>query len=238
MDMNEFDDTYDEVMMDLNESTSAHFFKMMHGLNPSVKTIGIITAENPMGEKLSRDENKKLNNKLKDHLGRGAYGYFQIKGRYNSMEHPFIVQNIKRKELLELGRQFRQDSVIYGNVSHPMSLEYEFMECFTNVVKSRAIFKRLAKDVPNFYSEFRGRKFNIPFFQEDQKDKKFIHDINDDGNAGIMIEGKDVNAYENLMREIEDTAMMAVNDKYVSYKKRCHLYLLKEKLKEIYGVEL
>jgi hypothetical protein len=230
--MNDFDNLYNEIMNEKNqidESTVTHLWTIMHGLNRTVKTIGIITAENPMKSKLNADENRRLNNRLKDHFSGGVYGYQQIKGKFGNMEHPFFVQNIHRKDLIELGKRYHQKSVIWGNVSNPYSLVYEYIDCQKGVENSRAVFKKDI-DRDDFYSEYRGRKFVIPFFEKDFNDKKFKYD-----NKGVVIENTvEINQ---LLNDAEQAAIKSVNDKYQSYYFRIDVYVAKEKLAKL-GVDL
>jgi hypothetical protein len=210
--------------MNLNEATISHIYSMMHGLNPNVDSIGIITAENPWAQKdVSSYENKRRNDKLKGQIVKDKYGYIPIRGKYGNFESPFIIQNISREKLIEYGRTFEQEAVIYGNVSNPEDLRYDFInvdepaneryrhvyikykkdiEPIPSIKKAlddggyaiinynlgivekdgrrenmdsvlrlthpylEQIFREDERRIMDYYSEYRGNRFQIPFFDE------------------------------------------------------------------------
>jgi len=69
------------------------------GFVPSVQTFGIITA---------------LNDELEKILKAGNFGYIKGKSDYGKFERPFFIPNINKTEILRLGFDFKQESVIYG----------------------------------------------------------------------------------------------------------------------------
>lgn len=113
-----------------NEITEAGFSKVaqtLRGIVPKIKTIAIITAENPQGKEYPSNINKQRNNELKKDISRtnnnldqylssGFYGYRQIKGQYGNLENPFIINNISKEEAVRLGEKYDQDTIIFGEV--------------------------------------------------------------------------------------------------------------------------
>lgn len=208
--------------MKLNESTIAHFFTMMHGMVPSVKSIGIVTAENPLQEELKKDENKQRNLKLEKQIIQDGYGFINIKGKYGLHENPFIIQNITKDDLLKYGRTYDQESVIYGNVSNPQNLKYEFISLVNpNDNKYRNVFIKYDKGtgkVLNNYSKYKGKQFQIPLFDEKIEDpndhtkeipnpkttigKKFVHKKMPNGLDNTVIESRFDKEFRKIMKQI------------------------------------
>jgi hypothetical protein len=157
----------------LIEAGFSRILEIMSGLVPTVKTFAIVTWENPMDIKLKNSENLILNKKLEEHLKRGAYGYSQIKGKYENYENPFFIMNITRKNATQLGVYGKQESIIFGNVHNQYDITFKMIYCFEDKVYERHIWKSLDKKEEDFYSEYKGRKFYIPFFDDEMKDTKF-----------------------------------------------------------------
>jgi len=163
----------------LLDSKFSRVASILRGTVPSIRTVGIITAENPMGKTLSGQENKELNAKLKGHLSRGNfYGYHQVVGKYGVIEHPFLIPNMKRDYLLQLGEWYRQKAVIYGYSAYPQGgyekMVFEYWgdrntekEKFQKTAERR-VFMSVGKEEEDFYTEVQGRKFIIPFFDDEE----------------------------------------------------------------------
>ena len=121
--------------MEINESTIAHLWTMMHGMVPSIKTIGIITAENPIIGYVYDEKspvsgvlhNRQRNALLKQVVQKDGYGYIQIGGRYGNFENPILIQNISRDEMIRYCKLFGQEAVIWADVSNSAHLIYEMV---------------------------------------------------------------------------------------------------------------
>jgi hypothetical protein len=74
---------------------------------------GIITAQNPMGQKASNSSNEKANRELaKDLSGSDPK---KIKGSYNgNKEDAFVVPRVSKPRLLALGKKYGQKAVVWG----------------------------------------------------------------------------------------------------------------------------
>lgn len=159
----------------LTEAGFSKLSQIMAGLVPSVRTFAIITWENPMGNKLPRSENEIKNRKLEEHLRRGVYGFRHIKGKYGNVENPFFIMNISRKDAVEIGRQGKQESIVFGNVHSPYDITFKLIYCFEDKTYERHVWKSLDKDVGDFYSEYKGKKFVIPFFDDAYTSAEYKH---------------------------------------------------------------
>ena len=140
-----FDKAYEEVMNDniINESTKSHLWTIMHGMVPGVKSIGIITAENPANTKVTPEENKKRNIVLKRYIEEHGFTYLPISGKYNNLENPFLIQNISRKDLIVMANEpfSGQEAVIYGDTSSPDNLKFELIDFIHDHVNVAKVFR-------------------------------------------------------------------------------------------------
>lgn len=102
---------------------------VLHGVIPSVHSIGIITAWNPQGQETDLKTNQLANQRLSNQLKQMKLGPIKIKGKFmGNSEESFLVQNIPYKTLLKLCEKYNQYSVIYGyrNQSKKSNSEFEF----------------------------------------------------------------------------------------------------------------
>ena len=157
----------------LNEGGYSRLMQQIYGLVPSVKMIAIITWENPQGENKTAQENNLLNQQLQKFLDSAGFGYRKIKGKYGNFEYPFFIYNIVKEDALSIGKTGSQESIVFGDVGNKEKLLFDLIECSTReVLGSRTICHTLSKTdedsgKENFaYSEYKGRKFIIPFFDE------------------------------------------------------------------------
>ena len=144
----------------------SRLMRILKGLVPKVSSFGMITAENPQGKALSAEANNQLNTILKADLKKGNFGYVQIKGVYGTQENPFFIMNISRDVLVQLGKKHDQESVIFGSVDH--AAETVTMDFIvgnqTTDTRTTSVVNFEADD---YFSEYRGRKFRIPFFDDE-----------------------------------------------------------------------
>jgi len=83
-------------------------------MNPH-KSIGVITAHNPNGKKIKPEVNAFLNLKLADDIKALGLIAKKMRGEYNNMkELSFVVFDIKKNDLIRLGRKYKQKSVRWG----------------------------------------------------------------------------------------------------------------------------
>jgi hypothetical protein len=162
----------------LLESGYARVANIMRGLVPKIKTFGIITAENPHGKYIDKSENKERNRELVKDLKNMNLGFHKVAGKYGTKENSFMVINIKKKELMELGKKYQQESVIYGEKMRDDQYDGMNFQMINTDDKYGAIMgeqKVFVKkdDAENYYSEVKGRKFQIPFFDEEYQKALF-----------------------------------------------------------------
>lgn len=154
----------------IEESKFSRVATVMRGLVPAIKTMAILTAENPYGEKATPEENKKRNAKLEMDLSNGQYGYRKVLGKYGHPEKSFIVNNITLEEALRLGEKYEQESIVFGKreeegdyVGMKFNLIYSTGEKKGQSDGEMNIFVHI-NDADDYYTKYKGRKFSIPFF--------------------------------------------------------------------------
>lgn len=167
---------------EVGEGGYSRVMTSMRGSVPKIKTIGILTAHNPCANELSPEENKRRNAQLEKELGSYLFGFRKVKGKYGTEEDSFLVNNITKKQLLQLGNDYNQESVIFGeyfeegeeygmNFSMIRTHNCDTDEPVGTIMGIRKVFiDRNNSD--NFYSEIKGRKFQIPFFEVPTFDDK------------------------------------------------------------------
>jgi hypothetical protein len=158
------------VEQEFDEAGAPRTLQIMRGMVPKVRTLGFITAENPHGQSEKPDVNNKMNRQLESILKDGLWGYQKIKGKYGSVENTFLVRNISRDDLLRYGNRFNQESVLFGQYFEDegrYGMKFQLLSSENNsigdVMGERNVYiSREGAD--DFYSEVKGRKFQIPFF--------------------------------------------------------------------------
>lgn len=140
----------------------------LNGWNPSIKTMAILTSENPRYHEFSDGKNtnndQRIENLEKD-LKLGHFAWFPVKGQYGGKEKSYIIYNISLDDSLYLGRKFGQESIIFIDGSH---CEYWEQSGDGKYKKTheREMSQRLdMTNAEDFYTQVcRSFKFQIPFF--------------------------------------------------------------------------
>lgn len=170
------------------ESGRARMLQMLNGVVPNIYTFGIITAENPLGKKLSAKENMERNGRLGRLLKDGNFGHRQIIGKYEDIENPYLIKNIHNNTLQKFAVEYEQKAYIFAvkhftNNGNPYITFAYYAQDFDedinrnrkgklnfHIVSERSVY-RDATDKNDYYSEYRGKKFTIPFFDKDDESK-------------------------------------------------------------------
>ena len=202
--MDKFEKLLNENVGEVEESKYSKAATAMRGLRPSIKTIAILTAENPHAETMSKEFNIEANAQLLSDLRALKLGYRPTKGSYISVEdkkkskvpiveeNSFIVNNISMDSAIKLGTKYDQESIIYaetGNVDKDGSIGMTFRLIGTDKTKPKDYGIDIAtpqnvfinrNNAEDFYSRIGNRKFMIPFFGVTEylvrKDGKYIVD--------------------------------------------------------------
>ena len=109
----------------INENPITRAKRALFGDNTGkIKNFAIISPENPMGKKLSRDKNKELVMKFKQDLNKRAIQYTKLSGKYGNKEHSFMLFNLNFSEAEELASKYIQESFFYGINDIPAKISY------------------------------------------------------------------------------------------------------------------
>ena len=159
------------IREELNEAGFARTRQAMAGVVPNIETIAFLTGENPGGEPAPADVNKENNAALEKRLRAGNYGFRKIKGKFGSPEKSFMVMNIPRSEAAALGQDLGQEAIIWGQRQEDEGgayFNFEYIEG-DNTIQTRqvSLSGRDVQDRDDFYSQVKGRKFLIPFFDDE-----------------------------------------------------------------------
>lgn len=170
----------------LMESSFPRVARTLKGDIESISSVGILTACNPMGKaddsgytKFSDVEKAKYNvymqSQLKNILREKGYGFHEVEGNYGANESSIIVPNISKELVTHLGIKFNQEAVIWGE-RKPNENKYVFyyINCNTNEIQDvveEVFVGNEAQTKEEYYTWVQGRKFYIPFFEEQAKPK-------------------------------------------------------------------
>lgn len=236
---------------EVGEGGYSRVMTSMRGSVPKIKTIGILTAHNPCVRKMTPQENNKRNSELEKILVGYLFGYRKVKGKYGTEEDSFLVNNITKSQLLQLGNQFEQESVIFADYFEEdekfgMTFTmYRSNSCDTDEAEGSVMGVRKVfidrNNEDDFYSEIKGRRFQIPFFEvptfkkeKDKEPEKMYDDHYDDsyfdggavkGTLRVFPDKKDVkdkmsDEDKNQVEKLNEQSLDETKTLYNGYSKR------------------
>ena len=140
----------------------------LRGDTPRIHTVGIVAATNPGDQRLTAAEHNVRSKALREDLV--GYGKRQIKGTHEGMEHPFIVANLERERLLNLGAKYRQAHLIFGQRAgkgESLGMRFQWLGAQNGragayeVLAERKLFAESRESAPT------DRRFLVPGFEHD-----------------------------------------------------------------------
>lgn len=143
------------------------------GSREGIYTLGIMTAENPNAQIASPEDNAKFNSQLEQELRNKILGYRKIRGKFKNEENSYLIPNVDRDEMIELGRKFNQESVIWGQkYEQEGKFVFEYIESATGTTTNKRDVVLIDQDIQSredFYSQSKKgpEKFVIPFFDDE-----------------------------------------------------------------------
>ena len=165
---------------------------MLRDPNPraELQRIGILTAENPRGESADEASNSERMSDLRGTLDSAGLDYVELAGKYGGDETSYFVLNIKKQDLIDLGKKYGQAAVIggeklirnyregqpsvyfrltYYQTEPDGSDEPAFgpQEYYAVDDRDVIVSGKVAQDAPDLFSAIGGKKFQIPFFNSD-----------------------------------------------------------------------
>jgi len=149
---------------------------IMMGAVDTVDTVGIITAENPMGKAAPKSYNMEMQNKLKQDIRSLNLGFIQMTGSYGTKESPFIIPNISKQDLIKLAEKYNQESIIFGDKEFDGESNYFKWDYVEGGKPLSTVYKNISNDRDvesreDFFSAVKGRRFYFPFFDDIEADK-------------------------------------------------------------------
>ena len=146
----------------------------------SIQSFGIISPENPMGNKLTSKENMKHIERMKKQLSDGKHSYTRTQGMYEqNKEKSFFIYNINLSSMMSLGKTYGQKSFIFGENSDKGMTFYFYEKGAGNSQYAKKYTKTEIKnqsDADDFFSRNKSYRFNIPFFEAFEEAKEELNE--------------------------------------------------------------
>jgi hypothetical protein len=166
--------------MDNKNGVFSELEKVLRGLTGKSLEIGILTGENPKGERISDSENNRRNEALyKELRSYSGARVFPISGNFEGQdENSFITTRVPLEALKQIATKYQQKAFIYGS-GRDDNMVFHYMETpnFDEDIDYEAIqVRRTFIYKPNAtkdYSYYKGVKFLIPFFDNSYTDVRW-----------------------------------------------------------------
>lgn len=186
------ENTTDQIIVDILNERNSRKKKIMRafskGRTNHIKSFAILTAENPMGVEKPKDENKRLNAQLKEHLRVGHFPYLPVKGWFGTEENSFLLYNLSFNDAKRIAGLYDQLSFIYGRITgedeqgvtleagywerpKPKNVEFELVKEVNRYIK---VDPSADKD---FFTQIcKAFRFRLPFFEDTEVKTEFTED--------------------------------------------------------------
>ena len=186
--LSELDILSEPVILEARGKFKGKFKRVMEILGPteqSMKGFGVMSGENPMGQKSSSFDNERRMGELKDLVKKQGYKFEEVQGRFfDNEENSLVIPDIDIRAMAMLSSHdsFRQHSFIFGKkdkIGDDIHVHYYFVELQyddsyemagysvtdhrTSIFKNSEIQKRT-----DMFSKAGGKKFYIPFFDDSE----------------------------------------------------------------------
>ena len=150
-------------------------------------TVAMISAENPPLINYSTEKNQQMMQELEKDMNDRGLSYYPIDGQYfGAGEKSFLVINARKDQIVNLGKKYFQDSVIWGDKQRAMADEGSGPNIYFRFLflklhpeegeKSRKYTVDDERDAilndtsiqerDDMFSRIAGEKFVIPFFTD------------------------------------------------------------------------
>ena len=157
----------------VNESGFPRTMQLMRGNVDSVDRIVIVTAANPMAKKQSNRINNEKMSELYSDIKSMGYGFIKLKGLYGVPEPSVLINGMSREEGIKLAKKYKQESFIFGRRTkindQDFVMNYEIIypwDPSQNDSSKVVIANSDIQNLDDYYSTVKGRKFQIPFYNE------------------------------------------------------------------------
>ena len=111
----------------LNETSRLQKAKrrFLHPAHNHIRSICIITSQNPFGVKAPRKENDALAKDLEMRLRVEKFPFYPVRGKYGSVERSYMIFNIGLDDAKLIGHRYDQQSFIYIVVDETGGMEFQ-----------------------------------------------------------------------------------------------------------------
>jgi len=220
----------------IKESGFSRVRQIMLGQVPSIDTVAILTAENPSAQPLGPAENNALMKDLKKSLQTMQIGYTDIGGSFGSPEKSVFIMNISRDDATMLGEKFGQEAVIWGQKMRQKADEpffrFEYIEGYDTIqTRDVSMGGTDIQSKEDYYSEKEGRKFIIPFF-DDEHESSFPSD----GGRRVSFEPEEVpfeDEPQRLAENIKKRNKLLFKKSRTNKSKWHHRNVMREEIKKL-----
>ena len=162
----------------LNETSRRQkALKALNG-NSNIKTMAIITSENPRYE--GSADGKNVTNKdrrinLEKDLKLGHYAWFPVKGQYEGKENSYIIYNIPKESVLFLAKKFGQEAFIFIEGDKCEYYEQTGKNDFKKTHEKRLSDRIDMSNASDYFTQVsRSFKFQIPLFDDSDENKDIM----------------------------------------------------------------
>lgn len=154
--------------------------KALTGSRGQINSVGIMTAQNPNGEKESEEFNQRQNEKLIAYLRYMNLGHYRIGGKFlGTIEESFVINNISKETMIKLGKHFGQESIIWGERLGPDEFLFYYIDSASGESPTEPVSMVLTDPDP----EVTSRKDMYSTVGKGKKTKKFVIPFFEDGYA-------------------------------------------------------
>ena len=102
-------------LTEAKESKYNRVLEMLKGKDPSVKTVAIMSGQNPNAQQMYEPINKRLKGELEDDLKSMGLQFIRVGGKFMGVfEQSVIVLNPDLREIAKLNKEFGQWGFLYG----------------------------------------------------------------------------------------------------------------------------
>ncbi len=152
----------------LTEMSVVRAERIISGIAHDVNTIGIMTPTNPQAKQFPGNMNQLFVSQFKDMLHSMGYDPIPVGGKFDgNQEQSFLIKNISKEKLIQLGKMYDQESVIWGRKvidNGTPHFHYEYIDGGrTTMTSDQLDLSRNVQKRQDNYSTIKGHKFVIPF---------------------------------------------------------------------------
>ena len=161
------------IREELNEAGFARTRQAMTGIVPTIETIAFLTGENPGGEPAPPAVNKENNAALEKRLRSRQLWVQKNQGKVRISRKVFHGDEYSsQRSSYILGQDFGQEAIIWGEKQEDdegVYFNFEYIEGDDHYRDPTGfhVGSTDVQDREDFYSQVKGRKFLIPFFDDE-----------------------------------------------------------------------